>query len=62
MSHLYVLKCTDNKYYVGTTDHLELRMKEHFEGEGTAWTTRYPPIEQVLTKRVTSKHDEDLWN
>ena len=41
----YVLELEDNKYYVGMTCNLNLRLLEHFTGEYSAkWTSKYKPI------------------
>ncbi len=45
MSWVYVLKCADNKYYVGETNNIQRRYKEHKRGRGANWTNEYPPID-----------------
>ena len=30
--YVYILKCSDKSYYVGFTNNLELRFKQHHEG------------------------------
>src|SRR5438128_751943 len=45
MSWVYVLKCTDNKYYVGITNNIQRRYEEHEKGCGANWTNEYPPID-----------------
>ena len=32
--YMYILKCKDGSYYVGSTDNLRLRIEEHNRGEG----------------------------
>ena len=44
---LYVLELVGNRYYVGTSDNVEERIKAHFEGHGARWTQLYPPIEVI---------------
>ncbi|CAG8459958.1 12108_t:CDS:1 [Funneliformis caledonium] len=44
MFYVYVLKCIDNKYYVGSTADLNVRNRQHLNGSGSAWTRKYPPI------------------
>jgi GIY-YIG catalytic domain len=58
---IYVLKCTNNKYYVGTCfkDRIQTRYNQHLNGNGAAWTKLYPPIEIHLTKTLTDPLDED---
>ena len=46
---LYVLRCNGGKYYVGSTEDLERRMKEHAAGRGCAFTKAHLPFELVYT-------------
>lgn len=36
--YMYILKCSDKSYYVGSTDNLTLRVEEHNAGEGCTYT------------------------
>ena len=40
----YVLKLTDNCWYVGKTDDLNKRYDQHMNGEGASWTKAHKPI------------------
>jgi predicted GIY-YIG superfamily endonuclease len=45
--YLYVLLLEDEKYYVGMTDDIGLRLWEHFKmgkKTGAAWTRKYSPL------------------
>ena len=44
---MYILKCSDNSYYVGSTKDIELRVKEHNEGRGAYYTSKRTPVELV---------------
>jgi predicted GIY-YIG superfamily endonuclease len=46
---VYVLKCSNGKYYVGRTlaTCLEQRLSEHASGKGCYWTKLHPPLEVV---------------
>ena len=41
-AYTYVLKCADGEWYVGATDDLKRRLKEHGNGECDATKTRRP--------------------
>lgn len=41
---VYVLRLHQNKYYVGKTQRLLHRFREHVAGDGAAWTRRYKPV------------------
>lgn len=43
--NIYVLVCTEGKYYVGlTAQKVEKRFQQHVEGKGAKWTKRHKPI------------------
>jgi len=44
---VYVLLLKNAHFYVGITDNLQRRIRQHFCGKGAVWTRRYPPL-QVL--------------
>ena len=33
-AYMYILLCSDNSYYTGSTTDLELRLEQHQNGEG----------------------------
>ncbi|MBS45016.1 MAG: hypothetical protein CMH83_17980 [Nocardioides sp.] len=47
MPHVYILRCADDSYYVGSTVDLDRRLWQHQEGEGSAYTRprRRRPVE-----------------
>jgi predicted GIY-YIG superfamily endonuclease len=45
--YVYVLRCEDNKYYVGYTKQIHKRMSQHFYGKGSVWTKKYKPLEII---------------
>ena len=62
--HIYVLKCEEDKYYVGKTKReVEERLKEHKNGKGAIWTSEYRAnkiifIIEVEEKESSSKENE----
>jgi putative endonuclease len=40
----YMLRCSDGTYYVGSTTDLEMRLAQHQEGAGAAYTRRRRPV------------------
>lgn len=56
---LYVLKSSNDKYYVGVTDNLEARLDQHKTGQGSEWTKKHNKFELLYTKSVESPLDED---
>lgn len=44
---MYILKCSDDSYYTGSTKNLEKRIQEHNSGEGANHTKKRLPVELV---------------
>jgi putative endonuclease len=47
MAWMYILKCSDSSYYVGSTKNLELRFAQHQAGKGSRYTSGRLPVELV---------------
>lgn len=58
MLKIYILKCQQDKYYVGKTANFSKRYDQHQSGLGSYWTKRYRPIE-VMEVFEGTKYDED---
>ena len=43
--YMYILLCSNGKYYTGSTNDLERRLSEHQRGEGANFTKKYLPVE-----------------
>lgn len=44
---MYILECADGSYYTGSTIDLELRLKQHHNGEGANHTKKHLPVKLV---------------
>jgi len=55
---IYILRLESGKYYVGKTDDVPKRYQEHLNGQGSAWTKKYPPVTLIKTVEG-SPFDED---
>jgi putative endonuclease len=47
MAWMYILKCADNSYHVGSTKNLDLRLFQHNSGKGSRYTSGRLPVELV---------------
>jgi predicted GIY-YIG superfamily endonuclease len=47
MAWMYILKCADDSYYVGSTKNLDLRIAQHQSGKGSRYTSGRLPVELV---------------
>ena len=44
---LYILRCSDERLYIGSTIDLSRRMQEHQSGEGANFTKQRLPVELI---------------
>jgi predicted GIY-YIG superfamily endonuclease len=56
---IYVLALENGKYYIGSTNNLDNRIKQHFDGNGSEWTKIHHPKKVVKTIDNCDKSDED---
>jgi hypothetical protein len=61
MVYIYILKLTNNKYYVGKTNNPEMRLQSHFSLTGSQWTKKYKPIEVMEMISNCDHYDEDKY-
>ena len=61
MVYIYILKQEQEKYYIGKTNNPNLRLKQHFNTEGSKWTEKYKPIkiDQIIDN--CDDFDEDKY-
>ena len=50
MAFVYILRCSDGSYYVGSTRNLENRIWQHSTGAGAVYTSTRLPIELVFAQ------------
>ena len=48
MATTYILRCADNKLYVGSTTNIDERLKRHNAGYASEYTHLHRPVELVL--------------
>ena len=59
LTNIYVLKLKNNKYYIGQSQNVNQRIKQHERGEGSAWTQKYEPTKLIEVRKNVSAFDED---
>ncbi len=47
---MYILKCSDNSYYTGSTNNIELRLWQHQNGEGANHTKKRLPVKLIFVE------------
>lgn len=55
---IYILKLENEKYYIGYSNNISKRIKEHFNNNGSEWTKKYKPI-LILDKKRGKLHEEE---
>jgi putative endonuclease len=48
--HVYILRCGDGSYYVGSTRNLETRLEQHVNGGGGEYTRKRQPVTLVFAE------------
>ena len=59
---IYILKCNNNKYYIGKTfKNINKRFKKHLKGFGASWTKKHKPIKILNIYENCDDYDEDKY-
>lgn len=61
MFSIYILRLEDNKYYVGKTNNIKKRIKQHKESYGSSWTKKYKFIEMIDVIETNEHFLEDMY-
>lgn len=56
---IYILKLTENKYYIGKSTNIINRIEDHILGNGAEYTKIFKPIKLLKTIETNDKFDED---
>lgn len=57
--YVYALTLQNSHFYIGKTDHPELRLEEHFVGDSTPWVKLHGPVISVNMLVAAGDHTED---
>ncbi len=61
MVTIYILTLESNKYYVGKTNNIDIRLNTHFYSIGSYWTMKYKPIKIKAIYKNCCIFDEDKY-
>jgi len=53
--YVYILRCTDDSFYVGSAQNLDSRVKAHNDGRGAAHTFKHRPVHLVYSETFDSE-------
>jgi predicted GIY-YIG superfamily endonuclease len=54
--HVYILRCSDNTYYIGWSENVAKRVKAHNNGTGAPYTLTRRPVVLVYQEKCESKN------
>jgi len=59
---IYVLLCEEDKYYIGITYNLNIRIAQHISGSGAKWTRLYKPkkVIEIIHEGITSTTENEV--
>lgn len=57
MWFVYILLCNDGSYYIGTSNNVEKRVKNHLGGNGGRYTRSHKPQKLVYKEELTTKSE-----
>jgi len=57
MAWMYILQCSDDSYYVGSTKNLDLRFSQHQSGKGSSYTSGRLPVKLVYCEEYNRVSD-----
>lgn len=49
--YVYILQCNDGSYYTGSTKNIEMRLRQHENGQGANHTRKHQPVKLVFVEQ-----------
>ncbi|MBX3302700.1 MAG: GIY-YIG nuclease family protein [Nitrospira sp.] len=59
MYYVYILRCSDDSFYVGSTHNLEDRVTAHNVGRGSAYTAKRRPVSPHVLRGLSHRSRSD---
>jgi putative endonuclease len=53
--YVYILRCADGSFYVGSAQNLDARLKAHNDGHGATYTFKRRPVHLVYSEAFRSE-------
>lgn len=57
MWFVYILLCSDNSLYTGSTNNLQKRFLTHKSGKGGRYTRSHKPVKLIYSEKLSSKSE-----
>lgn len=61
MGYVYILRCSDGTFYVGSTRDLDRRLVQHQQGMGSAYTKQRLPVELAWSGEFSRIDEAFAW-
>ncbi|WP_458040246.1 MULTISPECIES: GIY-YIG nuclease family protein [Bacteria] len=61
MGFVYILRCADGTFYVGSTTELDRRVQQHAVGEGAAYTRTRRPVQLMWSAEFARIDEAFAW-
>ena len=55
--YVYMLRCSDGRYYTGHTEDLDVRLAQHNAGTFGGWTSKHRPVELVWCEAMPTRDE-----
>ena len=55
--HVYLLRCSDNSYYIGHTDNIEMRLAQHQSGVLQGYTSTRLPVTLMKAESFSTREE-----
>ena len=59
MWNVYILRCSDDSFYIGLTNDLKQRLRDHQSGDGAQYTRSRLPVKFKYSERFKSKKEAE---
>jgi len=57
MWFVYILLCNNGSYYIGSSNNVDQRVKDHLNGKGGRFTRSHKPQKLVYTEELLNKSE-----
>ena len=57
MYYIYIIKCIEGRYYVGSTENVECRIQQHNSKQFKSWTSRYNQWELIYSEQFSTRKE-----
>jgi putative endonuclease len=55
--YVYILECSDGRFYTGVTDNVERRFQRHVSGQGGSFTNRFGVQKMLYHEKFAVRRD-----